>query len=92
MKNNKLECHSKLLGKSLREVVDPRNPSRSSPYYVDNYFTGLIHFYTCYYHPRHLIPTLSPLRASRFGPKRGILLHPVFSDLSYEYFHLYYDY
>jgi hypothetical protein len=49
-------------------------------------------FYTRYYHPRHLIPTLSPLRASRFGPKRGILLHPVFSDLSYEYFHLYYDY
>src|ERR1700683_1307656 len=31
------------LGKSLREVVDPRNPSRSSPYYVDNYFTGIIH-------------------------------------------------
>jgi hypothetical protein len=26
-------------------------------------------------------PPYSPLRASRFGLKRGILLHPVFSDL-----------
>jgi hypothetical protein len=69
MKNNKLECHSKLLGKSLREVVDPRNPSRSSPYYVDNYFTGLIHstlvttiHVTSFPPYRHLGPQGSALR------------------------------
>src|ERR1700735_5552540 len=53
MKNNILEYHSKLLGKSLREVVDPGNPSRSSPYYVD------INFYRTYLILHSLLPSTS---------------------------------
>src|ERR1700691_1604195 len=93
MKNNILECHSKLLGKSLREVVDPRNPSRSSPYYVDINFTGPIFdstlvttIHVTLFPPyRHLGPQGSALRG-------GYCYIPYFLTFSYEYFHLYYDY
>src|ERR1700692_1165579 len=77
MRNNLLEYHLKLLGKSLREVTDPRIIQEQILYIMDIiFFTELIQFYT--YFSSSMSFSFLPLRASRFGPKRGILLHPVF--------------